>query len=99
MGVPEGVPVGLTEGVQIGLPEGVPIKLPVGVPVRFSEGVEPTTQGPMTYSPAKQYNDPEDIPQANNIPPNPPSTCPQRQNIGTWKDGPAKIRTSPMDNK
>jgi hypothetical protein len=51
----------------------------------------------MTYSPAKQDDNLKDASQANNIPPNLPSTCPQRQNVGTWKNGPAKIRTSPMD--
>ncbi len=65
----------LPEGVQNRLPEGVPVGLPEGVPVRISEGVEPTTQRPTTYSPAKQYNDPKDAPQANNIPHDPPSTC------------------------
>ena len=44
----------------MGVPEGVPVGLPEGVPVKFSEGVEPTTQGPTTYSPAKQYNNPKD---------------------------------------
>ncbi len=72
-GVAEGVP---PEGVQIRLPEGVPVGLPEGVPVRFPEGVESTTQGPTTYSPTKQYNNPKDAPEANNIPPDLPSTRP-----------------------
>jgi hypothetical protein len=76
MGVPEGLPVGLPEGVQIGLSAGVPVGLPEGVPVGFSARVESTSQGPTTHSPAEQYNNPEDAPQAKNIPPNLPSTCP-----------------------
>ncbi len=72
----EGVPVGLLEGDQMGVAEGVPVGipervsfgLPEGVPVGFLEGVEPTTKGPTTYSPAKQYNNPKDASQANNIP-------------------------------
>ncbi len=99
MGLPEGDQMGFPEGVPVGLPEGVPDGFQEGVPVKLPEGVEPTKQGPTTYGSAEQDNIPKDAPQVDNIPPDPPSTGPRRQNIGTWKDGPAKIRISPMDNE
>ena len=98
MGVPQGTQVGHPVVKPTGAPEGDPTGTPFP-PQKYKIAQETTAPQPAPQVVPQEANkDPSDnAPE----PPQeaPPTTRPRRQNVGTWKDGPAKIRASPMDNE
>jgi hypothetical protein len=107
-GKPEGDPTGtrVPQRTQVGHPVGEPPGEPEGDPTGapFPPQENEIVQDTIAPQPAPQVvphnaheNSQDDAP----VPPQGafPTTRPRRQTVGTWKDGPAKIRSSPMDNE
>jgi len=106
--------VGVPEGVAVGVPQRPPVGQQVREPTNKQEGASTGTPvKTQEYKPVEDTAAPPPAPQLipheanddqpNNAPVPPlnalPPTRPRRQNVGTWKDGPARIRASPMDNE
>jgi hypothetical protein len=103
--------VGVSQGAQVEVPVGEPLSAPEGVPMgapfpppqyKFvQDNIAPqaaphvipkfvhkdTTNHQTDHSADHQVNDAL------------PMTRPRHQKVGTWKDSPAKIRASPMENE
>ena len=107
--VSDGVPVGVPEGVPVGVSPGALVEDPVEAPFGAPEGVPmgapfPTPQNEFVQGIIAPQAAPHVVPEFVHEDPSADLSCwpsgrPRRQNVGTWKDGPAKIRACPMENE
>ncbi len=108
VGVPEGVPVGVSLGALVEAPVGEPLGVPEGVLMgapfptpkdKFVQGIIAPQAAPHVV-PEFVHEDPSaDFFADHQVQDALPTTRPRLQNVGTWKDCPAKIRACPMENE
>jgi hypothetical protein len=101
VGNPQGAQFEVPVGETLGVPEGVTM----GTPFPPNEFVQnhPAPQTAPQVVPKPIHHDPSDyetdLPTDQQIHDPLPTTRPRRHNVGTWNDGPAKIRACPMENE
>ncbi len=92
-------PVGERSSAQEGVPMGAPFPTPKD---KFVQDIISPQAAPRVV-PKFVHKDPSnhetDLSADHQVQDALPTTRPRCQNVGTWKDGPAKIRASPMENE